>query len=500
MVNYDDILNSNISREEKARLIAQRGQEYRDSVQRQLWKDRGRIAAGSLVSGLSFLPIMNIPVAGTALGGGLYELGQGIAEGDSLGDIAKRTGVGVGIGATVGAIPYVGKGANKLSGDRIGNAITSNASKVVEAFNNSGVGRVVKPKLEAIEDALMTDIIPSASKKPVYYHGTAAKFDEFSPEFIGTAHDEGLYGKGYYFTPHKSLARSYAQSARNGESPRVIAANLEMKNPLKMEDFNSAEEIAKYLNMEENIGDFIPVEYGNKTIYRPNGFLQQTGKFKGRVQDLGHDGVIVGNNEAVVYNPKQIHQIENPTLADYLMNESVLTKGYRTNKETIDKALMNGKRKMDAGVNPFSKATREIEYNEMPDDVFERHLLNDLSSDGYKIKQTNNGYNLFDKEGMEVYPQNMNYDELMSKVKSLYAPQDLKNYLKNGKIDIDIFEKIPMSEYERSQFNTFISPDEKRKILNRFIDKYRYVINRRDFDDYDILEKALIDDIKTYYK
>lgn len=150
---------------------------------------------------------------------------------------------------------------------------------------------------------------------------------------------------------------------------------------------------------------------------------------------------------------------------------------------------------------PVNISENKSLYNKLvDDDNFERHLLNDLSSDGYKIKQANNGYNLYDKEGMEVYPQNMNYDELMSKIKDLYVPQDFKNYIKNGKIDIDIFDKIPMSEYERSQFNTHISSDEKRKILNRFIDKYRYVINRKDFDDYDILEKALIDDINTYYR
>jgi hypothetical protein len=157
----------------------------------------------------------------------------------------------------------------------------------------------------------MTDIIPNTNRQPTYYHGTKAVFDNFSPEFIGTAHDPGIYGKGFYFTPSKNLAQSYAQSARNGETPRIIAANLEMKNPLNMTDFNSAEDIAKYLDMEENIRDFIPAEYGNKTIYRPNGFLQNTGKFQSRVMDLGHDGVIVGNNEVVVFNPNQIHQIEN---------------------------------------------------------------------------------------------------------------------------------------------------------------------------------------------
>lgn len=295
-------------------------------------KNMFRIGLGSVLSGASAHPVFNIPYVGTGLGGALYELGQGITEGDKLPDIAKRTGTGFVIGETVGAIPYAGKYANKLSGGKIGNALTAGVEKIA----STPLGQKVSEIAPKVEDLLMTDITPNVNKKPIYYHGTASNFDEFSSDFIGTAHDEGLYGKGFYFTPHKSLAQSYAKTARNGESPRVISAYLEMKNPLKMTNFNSAEDIAKYLDMEENVRDFILAEYGNHKIYRPNGFLQNTGKFKSRVMDLGHDAVIVGDNEVVVFSPNQIQQIKQPNLFNYLSNDSFLTKGYRQNKDIID--------------------------------------------------------------------------------------------------------------------------------------------------------------------
>jgi hypothetical protein len=278
-------------------------QEIREAQQ----QERDNINRGWLGTGLSaasMLPIFNIPYVGTGLGGAMYDLGQGITEGNNADELWDRTKRGFAIGESVGAIPYVGKFAGKT---KAGQAVGSALNKAGEKFANT-----------KLYDALMTDVIPNSNKQPVYYHGTKAVFDDFSPDFIGTAHDEGIYGRGFYFTPHKSLAQSYANSARNGTNPRVIAANLEMKNPLIMENFNSAEDLAKYLDMEENIGDFVRSDYNGKTIFRPNGFLQKTGKFKGRVQDLGHDGVIVGNNEAVVYSPDQIHQINQPDLYEQL--------------------------------------------------------------------------------------------------------------------------------------------------------------------------------------
>ena len=80
-----------------------------------------------------------------------------------------------------------------------------------------------------------------------------------------------------------------------------------------------------------------------------------------------------------------------------------------------------------------------------------------------------------------------------------YAPiQPLQKIDKHGNINLESFEEYPISEYERSQFNTFISPKEKRKVLNRYVDPYRYVVNKKAFDRYTILDKGLIDDSTNF--
>jgi hypothetical protein len=117
-------------------------------------KNTGRIWLGSALSGASAHPVFNIPYIGTGLGGALYELGQGITEGDKLPDLAKRTGTGFAVGETVGAIPYAGKYANKLSGGKIGNAFTVG----VEKLASTPLGQKVAEIAPKIEDLLMTDV------------------------------------------------------------------------------------------------------------------------------------------------------------------------------------------------------------------------------------------------------------------------------------------------------------------------------------------------------
>ena len=96
-------------------------------------KNQGRIWGGSILSGLSFHPILNIPYVGTGIGGAMYDLGQGIAEGEKLPELAKRTGRGFVIGETVGAVPYVGKIASKTkTGQAVGKALDEAGEKFAQ--------------------------------------------------------------------------------------------------------------------------------------------------------------------------------------------------------------------------------------------------------------------------------------------------------------------------------------------------------------------------------
>lgn len=58
-----------------------------------------------------------------------------------------------------------------------------------------------------------------------WYHGTDIDFTKFDKRFIGTTTDEGLLGKGFYFSTDPNIARS---------NKYLIEVKLNFKNPLKL--------------------------------------------------------------------------------------------------------------------------------------------------------------------------------------------------------------------------------------------------------------------------
>ncbi len=81
------------------------------------------------------------------------------------------------------------------------------------------------------------------TKKVIAYHGTPhGEFEKFSMDNRGTGADVtsyGDYGKGFYFTPDKELAKSYALNVgekRNLEKiqPVLYTVELIMNNPFDM--------------------------------------------------------------------------------------------------------------------------------------------------------------------------------------------------------------------------------------------------------------------------
>ena len=177
-----------------------------------------RIALGSLVSGASFHPILNIPYVGTGLGGALYDAGQAIVEGDKLGDIAKRAGRGFAIGETVGAVPYVVKAASKT---KAGQAVGKQFDKVAKEV-------AAKPAVQKAYDVLMTDVKAFNPNKQTVYHGSPYDFEKFSNEAIGTGEGAQAHGIGHYAAKNKDVASDYADrltKAKEGESSTITYDN-----------------------------------------------------------------------------------------------------------------------------------------------------------------------------------------------------------------------------------------------------------------------------------
>lgn len=79
------------------------------------------------------------------------------------------------------------------------------------------------------------------NKRTVFYHGTSCKdFEKFDEKRIGTAHDRGWYGHGFYFCYTAGEASYYG--------PYVRAAKLNIKNP-----FFFQEELGSFENQHLSI-------------------------------------------------------------------------------------------------------------------------------------------------------------------------------------------------------------------------------------------------------
>lgn len=70
----------------------------------------------------------------------------------------------------------------------------------------------------------------------VVYHGTDNKFTEFNPSYTGRL-DQGYFGKGFYFTPDKNMAKGYAKGA-HGDTIMEVFINL--RNPLNTDMNNTS--------------------------------------------------------------------------------------------------------------------------------------------------------------------------------------------------------------------------------------------------------------------
>ena len=83
------------------------------------------------------------------------------------------------------------------------------------------------------------EIFPNSKIQIPLYHGRTIQFDKFDKSFIGK-HDEGVYGKGFYFTDNKNIALNYTIELYATDlvtNPKnVIEVSLNLTNPFYLED------------------------------------------------------------------------------------------------------------------------------------------------------------------------------------------------------------------------------------------------------------------------
>jgi hypothetical protein len=173
-------------------------------------------------------------------------------------------------------------------------------------------------------------------KKVIAYHGTPhGKFDKFSMRKRGSGADLtglGDYGKGFYFSPNKEYALSYATEVQNRRSdikevkPMLYTVKLKMDRPFDMRILSEIQKRSLTLMKKYGVFNIPDSEYEN--MYNELGITEEEHEFyndvenligdnwgdwdiKNKLKERGYDSLInYDGNEYVVYSPNQIEIID----------------------------------------------------------------------------------------------------------------------------------------------------------------------------------------------
>ncbi len=184
------------------------------------------------------------------------------------------------------------------------------------AQDNQG-GSLTKEQQEYFKDSKIRD---DDGRLLELYHRTNADFEEFDANKIGSANDEGIWGRGFYF--------SDKDHTHYGKNLKKVYLNI--TNPFIVNKFKTIKEMADYLDIvEENFH------------YEPNGIIRinynQVRQFTSHVKEKGHDGVIVehdnGTKEIVAFDSNQIKNVTDNS--KQLTRHDVIQKNREIAKENI---------------------------------------------------------------------------------------------------------------------------------------------------------------------
>ena len=91
--------------------------------------------------------------------------------------------------------------------EALGLPVTKGANAIVKA-----VARDINAPsvVDTVGGALMARMVPGSDVAMTGYHGSGAKFDRFSNDFMGTGEGAQAFGHGMYFAENKGIAKGYA--------------------------------------------------------------------------------------------------------------------------------------------------------------------------------------------------------------------------------------------------------------------------------------------------
>jgi len=293
------------------------------------------------------------------------------------------------------------------------------------------------------------DEFVKAQGTPVY-HGTNAKFKVFDKNKIGSATDEGLYGRGFYF----GNTRHFAEVAPRGRLAKNIM-KVYLDKDIKLFD------IAKIKNLKQ-MADLLDMSE-SALISESSGVIRpvrgQVGQFTSHLKSLNYDGVVVNRGgdaiETVVFEPNKIKteaqltdiwkkanqggvskatkglskaDAKSPVVSkiDYDGAEKKLKKEYKTSKPLDDFTgfITTDGTKIDINYTKYSTHVRILNEAGIPGDsvtFYGRY-------GGIRLHQTANETNL--QMGAKPSVKQLKQLKNLSKKKSIQY-----DFLKNGRIE-----------------------------------------------------------------
>ena len=207
----------------------------------------------------------------------------------------------------------------KFELDKMGYRLNQNTdmfTKTNEVVTDNKGRELTKEQQERFKDSKVRD---ENGNLLTVYHGTNYDFTIFDKEFIGkNTNNEGIFGKGFYFTEKKSLADGYNRKdgkvAKDG-SGKTMELYLDMKNPFYWNDIDTKEKMEAFIE-ETGMPKYV-LRWNNtlKNQMAPIVDIKAERKFSEVLQANGYDGIIYkyDNNvgEYVVFNSNQIKNVDN---------------------------------------------------------------------------------------------------------------------------------------------------------------------------------------------
>ena len=176
-------------------------------------------------------------------------------------------------------------------------------------------------------------IVDKAAKKAGYtvkaWHGTPIKgITVFDANKIGSTTDNGLFGRGFYFSTSKVTADGYAK-----ESGKTMPVFLQVNNPWWANQYHDIDHVAKTLNMSRS--SLVLRKSGISNVVAP--LMSQSSQFTSHLKGLGYDSVIVqhgkGNYEVIIFDNNMIKSADAITYDD---NGTVIPISQRFNSKNKD--------------------------------------------------------------------------------------------------------------------------------------------------------------------